>query len=128
MADITPENFAEILISELRKYTTEKSEKIIEVAEKIGRKSLRKIKHKSPRLTGDYKKGWAFKILKKTPTNIQIRIYQKGKEARLTDLLEKGHESRRAGRRVAPIPHIQPIEDEANAELDLEISRILREE
>ncbi len=127
MADITPEDFTEVLISELRRYTTEKSERIIESAEKIGRKALRKIKHKSPKLTGDYKKGWAFKILKKTPTNIQIRIYQKGKEASLTHLLEEGHESRRAGRRVAPIPHIQQVEDEANAELALEISRILEE-
>lgn len=116
-----------MLISELRRYTTEKSERILEAAEKIGRKALRKIKHKSPRLTGDYKKGWAFKILKKTPTNIQIRIYQRGKEAPLTHLLEEGHESRRAGRRVAPIPHIQQVEDEANAELSLEISRILEE-
>lgn len=127
MTNVTSEDFAEMLISELQKYTTEKTEKILKAAEKIGRKALRKIKHKSPKLTGDYKKGWAFKILKKTSTNIQIRIYQKGKEASLTHLLEEGHESRRAGRRVAPIPHIQQVEDEANAELALEISRILEE-
>lgn len=127
MININLEDFAEVLMSDLKKYTMSKTEKIQITAEKIGRKALRKIKKRSPRLTGDYRKGWVIKIIRRTPTSLYIRIEQKGEEWRLTHLLEDGHETRKPGRRARAFPHIQNIEDEANAELAAEIDRILRE-
>lgn len=119
------EDFAEAIVSQLKAYTNEQIFQVINCTDNISKKVLRKVKNKSPRLTGDYKKGWVRKILRKTNSGIYIRLHQKGREASLTHLLEEGHASRRPGRRVRAIPHIQQVENEANIELAREIDRIL---
>lgn len=58
---------------------------------------------KSPKKTGKYAKGWEVEINDNT-----ARIYQPDEEkASITWLLEKGHLSK-DGKRVSPIPHIEP--------------------
>lgn len=120
------EDFADIIVSELKSYTDEKTSKINKAAKKIGRKARRTVKSKSPKLTGDYEKGWKVSIISDTPSNISICVHQKGKESSLTHLLEDGHKSKSGGR-VKAIPHIQKVNDEANAELSVEIDKILEE-
>lgn len=121
------EDFAEILMSELKTYTETKSEKINKAAKKVSRKALKAVRSKSPELTGDYRKGWKVKILRDSPTTIAIVVHQRGKEHKLTHLLEYGHKSK-SGKKVDAIPHIEQVQEEANIEISQEINKILSEE
>lgn len=126
MSNFGIEDLSDIIVSELKSYTDETTRKINKVAKQIARKAYSSVKNKSPKLTGDYEKGWKVKILSNTPSKIAIVVCQKGEEYRLTHLLEYGHASRNGGY-VKAIPHIQQVNDEANAELSVEIDKILEE-
>lgn len=128
MSEVGSENFSEILMSELRAYTGTKCQKIEIATEKISKKHFKAVKAKSPKLTGDYSKGWKRTIIKNTSkSGVSIYIHQKGTGARLTHLLEDGHETRKPGKRTKPIPHIYTVNAEANKELSDAIDKILKE-
>ena len=67
--------------------------------------------------TGKYSKGWG-----QTKQKDSIIIHNK-KRASLTHLLEKGHAKRNGGR-VAPIKHIEPVEEFIKKEM---VNRIEKE-
>lgn len=69
----------------------------------LAKESVQKLKGASPKRTGKYSSGWG-----QSKNKDVIVIYNKKKPG-LTHLLEKGHAKRNGGR-VAPIKHIEPIE------------------
>lgn len=80
---------------------------------KDGRSYLRA---NSPKRTGDYAKGWAYKVDEDVPGSYTGHVYNKS-HYQLTHLLEKGHVKRNGGR-VAGISHIEPAFEQMQADLD----------
>lgn len=80
---------------------------------KDGRSYLRA---NSPKRTGDYAKGWAYKVDGDVPGSYTGHVYNKT-NYQLTHLLEKGHVKRNGGR-VAGISHIEPAFEQMQADLD----------
>lgn len=96
-------------------------EKTVELEANRGVKLL---KNTSPKLTGDYRKGWA-KQVKYKPYGAEATVYNKT-EYRLTHLLENGHAKRNGGR-VAPIPHIGPTNEELEMYFESDLRKALSE-
>lgn len=80
---------------------------------KDGRSYLRA---NSPKRTGDYAKGWSYKVDEDVPGSYTGHVYNKN-HYQLTNLLEKGHAKRNGGR-VDGIPHIEPAFEQVQADLD----------
>ena len=80
---------------------------------KDGRSYLRA---NSPKRTGDYAKGWSYKVDEDVPGSYTGHVYNKT-HYQLSHLLEKGHAKRNGGR-VAGIPHIEPAFEQMQADLD----------
>ncbi len=72
------------------------------------RSTLKRLKTESPKLTGDYGKGWTSKKSYSGKYSKVNTIHNKT-DYQLTHLLEFGHAKRNGGR-VAPRPHIKPVE------------------
>lgn len=80
---------------------------------RIGKKCSEEIKSNAPRNTGIYADGWTYKLVETNRTSkngwiYEIVVYNKGKHASLSHLLELGHRSR-AGNTVPPQEHIRPV-------------------
>lgn len=74
------------------------------------------LKANSPKRTGDYAKGWSYKVDEDVPGSCTGHVYNRT-DYQLTHLLEKGHAKRNGGR-VAGIPHIEPAFEQMQADLD----------
>ena len=75
---------------------------------KVAKSDLRS---NSPKKSGDYAKGWAYKVTSPAEGSYHGTVYNSTKY-QLTHLLEKGH-AKRGGGRVAGIPHIEPAFEDA---------------
>lgn len=104
---------ADILGKEIMKYLSEYTNDISEVVEivsnKVGKDATNELKQESPKLTGDYAKGWRLKKDKIGKNRYTVKIYNKT-DYQLTHLLEFGHVTRNGGRTKAN-PHIRPVEE-----------------
>lgn len=103
----------------LQEYTTEVEEGLEKVKVEVAKKTAETLKQTSPKLTGDYAKGWA---IKKVGT---AQVVHNRTNYQLTHLLEKGH-AKRGGGRVSAIPHIAPAEELAIEEFESEVERVIR--
>lgn len=104
----------------LKEYTKEVEQGLEKAQKKVASEGAKKLKATSPKRTGTYAKGWGTKA---TPTGRVI--YNKGKGASITHLLEKGH-AKRGGGRVAAIVHIKPVEQEVIEKYIKETERVIR--
>ncbi|MDX8359824.1 HK97 gp10 family phage protein [Cytobacillus sp. IB215316] len=95
------------LEEELQQYHNDVNKKVETAKEEVTKELVSTLKqHPSPKLTGNYRKGWRIKrvgnkIIVHNKTNYQ-----------LTHLLEHGH-AKVGGGRVPPIVHIRPAEEKA---------------
>ena len=103
----------------LREYTTEVEEGLEEAKVEVAKETVKRLKQKSPKKTGDYRKGWA---RKKVGT---AQVVHNRTDYQLTHLLEYGH-AKRGGGRVAGIPHIGPAEEWANDEYLKRVEKVIR--
>lgn len=120
---INVEQLAVEICREIKEYTDEVKEDVWQTAMDVSEKAVAKLKEKSPKLTEEYSKGWT-----RSTDRFGVVIHQKGKESRLTHLLEKGHQLKRGGRKigeVAAYPHIAEVEKECIDEYVAEIERRL---
>lgn len=104
----------------LREYGDEAVKVLREVVPKVAKETAKKLRDSSPKLTGDYSKGWEFEA-KNTWSGATSVIFN-GPEYRLAHLLEHGHDG------PAPAPaheHIAPVEAWANKEVDNRIREAL---
>jgi hypothetical protein len=91
----------------LKEYAAGVSEQIEKDKKEVADDLVQTLKHApSPKLTGDYRKGWRAKKVGKKIIVHNATNYQ------LTHLLEHGHAKRNGGR-TAPHPHIAPAEEHA---------------
>ena len=114
MANIDLSNVAREFQRILENYTSDITEKSMEVVERVGQETVEELKRTSPsgnRKKNKYKRSWK---LKKEKNHVIVHNTQ----YQLTHLLEKGH-LRRDGRHgtkpplTRPYPHIGPAEQEA---------------
>lgn len=99
-------DLASQIAKELSQYTQEVEDLLQNAAEEITSKAVTTLEQTSPKLTGDYAKGWRTKKVKGKI------IVHNATDWQLTHLLENGHLNRKGGR-TAPVVHIRPVEQQA---------------
>lgn len=103
-------------------YAGELNTTLEDVEKAVARKVVARLRQTEPpeKRTGRYAKGWRYNLVSqplKGYTSIQI---YNADSPQLTHLLEFGHALKRGGRQigeVGPIPHIEPAQREAEAEM-----------
>lgn len=103
----------------LQEYTNEVTEGLEKAKEEVAKEAVKELKKTSPKLTGDYAKGWRTKRIGTAQVVHNATNYQ------LTHLLEHGH-AKREGGRVAGIPHIEPAEQRAIDEYTKQVEKVIR--
>lgn len=118
-------DFSDTVHKILSNYGIEVQEVMLEVIPEVAKDAAQKLRKTSPKKTGDYAKGWKYKVDKKR-LRVGAVIYNKDRY-RLTHLLENGH-AKRGGGRVASRDHIAPVNDWAADEvMDRLMDRLERE-
>ncbi|WP_124728806.1 HK97 gp10 family phage protein [Staphylospora marina] len=107
------------IIRALEAYTEEVSEELEKAKEDVAKETVRELRKTSPKLTGDYARGWRTKKVGSAQVIYNATDYQ------LTHLLEHGH-AKRGGGRVPGIPHIQPAEQKAIKEYTKRVEQVIR--
>ena len=121
---IKPDDFTRAIVDELRKYRDDVDEIIVEAVDKTAKQTVSTLRKTSPKLTGDYQKGWRNRLVKDEQGRYVKEIYNKT-DWQLTHLLEYGH-AKTGGGRVPPVEHIEPAERQADALLEVMIKDALR--
>jgi hypothetical protein len=103
----------------LSSYTTEVQKGLENAKTEVAKNTVKHLKSTSPKLTGDYAKGWVRKRVGSAEVVHNRTDYQ------LTHLLENGHVNRDGGRTQA-YPHIRPAEEDAIEEYTKEVEKVIR--
>jgi len=117
MSEINIDQLANEIAEGLEKYSQHVVERVNISSAKIAKEAVKKLRATSPKLYGDYAKGWRQKENKFSgqPDN---HIVHNATNYQLTHLLENGHAKSGSGR-VEAIPHIKKVEDEVISEFTL---------
>lgn len=109
---------------QLRMYEESVRAEIDTSAENVGKELVAQLKQDpSPKLTGDYRKGW--RLSKVGKRSVKYVVHNKT-DYRLTHLLENGHVKVNGGR-VDGVPHIRPGEERAVREFLDRVERAIRQ-
>lgn len=113
--------FADAVVDILSSYAGVTAESMNKISDDVSKESVKMLKEKSPKDTGDYAKGWTRK--KDSSGSVtEYTVYNKTK-AWKTHLLEKGHQVKPGPKnpgklsRVKGIPHISTVEEWAISEM-----------
>lgn len=102
---INSSKLAEEINKHLLTYTTDVVERVDTLAEFLAKEGVKKLRLRSPKMTGSYARGWrAKKVVRKW-------VIHNATDYQLTHLLEKSH-ALVGGGRSTPQPHIAPVEEE----------------
>lgn len=109
MSSIKINDLSKAVQEVVKEYSDDVQDILDEATEKYTAKALKGVKAGSPKQTGKYKKGWKKKI-DKTRLTVSGTVYN-ATSYQLAHLLEFGHAKRNGGR-VAPISHIEPVNED----------------
>lgn len=126
---------SETLQVQMSKILKEYSEEVRQVADdaikNVANETVQRLKATSPKKRikgGTYAAGWALKSVSGSGNIRAITVYNR-RAPGLTHLLENGHESYNQNggsySYVSGRPHIKPVEEWANKELEIEVKRRL---
>ena len=103
------QDIAKNVMELLEEYTDEASDKMKEAVDEVAKESKLEIDRHTTfkNISGDYRKALAIKTTEETRRSKKKVWYAKGKQARLTHLLEKGHLTRNGKDRTNKYPHIK---------------------
>lgn len=116
MAKVTLDKLGPAVEQILREYEQDVLNGLSGATAQVAKTGAAAVRAGSPRLTGDYARGWTSKTTT-TRVGADAVIYNRT-EYRLAHLLENGHALKHGGRtigHVRSIPHIKPVEEEINA-------------
>jgi len=124
MANTETGGLANAIEQALSEYSEELAENVDKIIDDVSEEAKGKLEENSPIKTGKYKKSWKIKVVTNKKGNKQIVVYNK--ISSLTHLLENGHVIKNTGERTQAFPHIKPIEEWANSELQRRIEEATR--
>lgn len=114
------------LMDYLDNYVEDISEGVKKTTDSITKEVVNELKNKSPKLTGDYAKGWTKQTNRQNKSQkYTVKVHNKT-NYQLTHLLEFGHIKRNGTGRVPAREHIRPIEDEYKKKYEQEITTVIR--
>lgn len=118
---IKPDDLGKVIAAELQAYANKVSDEVKESAKAAAEFAESELKREgvSPKLTGDYKKGWRSQVTFENSQEIRMTVFNKT-NYQLTHLLEHGH-AKRGGGRVEAKPHISPTEGKVETMFEREI-------
>ncbi len=120
MKKVNANDLSKIILQELQNYAEDITEFAENAVKETAKEEAKKLRQTSPKLSGDYKKAWSYKkdgrLKAATKHRVDMVVYSKKPEYRKTHLLENGH-AKRGGGRVAGIPHIGKVREEAEKRL-----------
>lgn len=127
--NVSVDDLADAIIDELFAFDAEVFDRLRENIMDVAEITRKQIQTDSPKLTGDYGKGWKVKKAYESKTDIRVTVCNP-KEYPLTHLLEKGHVVVNAKGQVigtAPAyPHIEPAEKKAEELLGKRVNVIVK--
>lgn len=120
----TPEALVSALVGACEEFVEETKRELEAGLKKIGEESVVEIKKIAPvykgknkkTAKGAYRRNWTYRVDKERG-RIDLTVYVKGRNYRLTHLLEYGHASKGGGRAKA-IPHISIVNEQAEKKVD----------
>ena len=107
----------------LNEYSEDIQNGITKTSEVVAKEGAAKLKTTSPKLTGDYAKGWRVKVTKSKGK--VSSIIHNATDYQLTHLLEHPHLKRNGGL-TTPKVHIAPVEQECIKEYETEVENIIK--
>jgi len=122
------DNLQSAVASVLQEFEESVTESVQRVTNEVAKEGLSKVKAASP-VSGKspkssaYKSGWTKKVV--TNRMGASAIIYNGKYPGLVHLLEKGHALRNGGRSTA-FPHVAPVEEWMNSELQKRIKEAIQ--
>lgn len=116
---VTVEGLASAIEGIIKDYDNNVDNALEDVLKKTTQTARAELKAKSPKRTGEYKKGWQY-----SQKGMNFVIYN-GTRPSLTHLLENGHALRNGGRAQA-FPHIAPVEEQIVEQLPEDVVDALK--
>lgn len=114
-------DWASELADALEEYAEGVQEGVNEAVKSVGKETAKSLKTKSPKRTGDYRKGWSVKDTSTKATETVVTVYNRT-DYQLTHLLEEGH----GGPAPAPAhPHIAAAEQAAAQSLEEKVRIVI---
>lgn len=111
----------------LNDYSTDIQEAITKEAQNVAKRGAADLKSNSPKLTGDYRKGWRVKT-EKGKGFVNCTIHN-ATDYQLTHLLERPHVIKNQYGEwgtTKPIEHIAPVEQKYVKEYQSEVEKIIK--
>ncbi|MBM6665875.1 HK97 gp10 family phage protein [Flavonifractor plautii] len=100
---------------ELSNYSAQVTERVKALVKTVAQDCKKDVQRRSPKQSGDYRKGWRIKVIYDGPGGIRMLLYNQT-DGQLTHLLENGH-AKAGGGRVSGIPHIRLAEQKSERKL-----------
>lgn len=107
----------------LNEYSNDIQEGITADAQKVAKEAKAELRNTSPKLTGEYRKGWRVKTEK--GRGYVDCIVHNATDYQLTHLLEKPHLKRNGGI-TTPKVHIAPVEEKAVKQYEKDVENIIK--
>lgn len=118
--EIPISKLADTVVNELTAYSKDVAKIADECVEDVANQCVEKLKSTSPRKTGKYADAWKAETVFNKSGNKRVVVRNK-KYYYLTHLLEYGHALKNGKGRAKAIPHIKPVENFAQKELQKQI-------
>ena len=126
---VSVDGLADAIIEELRAYDQDVTDGLKKEVQDAGTLCRKELKSTSPKLTGDYAKGWRKKTAFESQSDIRVQVYN-ATDYQLTHLLEHGHalvgKNGKVLGTVGAIPHIGPAEQKAESQLMKKVKIVVK--
>lgn len=124
------DQLADVLTDQIKKYADVTTDEMKQAVRDVAKECRNQIKQKSPRLTGDYAKGWRTEKAFENANELRMNV-KNATDWQLTHLLEYGHvvKNKKDGRELGMAnahPHIRPAELKAQKELVKKIEKAVK--
>lgn len=121
----TPEALVAALVSACEEFTDDVKQELEQGIIKIGEEAVDEVKKLAPVYKGNnkntpkgaYRRNWTYRVDKERG-KIVVTVHVKGKNSRLTHLLENGHATRSGVGRARALPHIGIANEHAEKKVD----------